>query len=266
MSGSNSRLRRFYSVAAVHTLMLKSLRQQRRDPLSLGLTLGTSPFFVAVYRLLYGGDSPVGIDEFVPSLLIFAVIMLIFNTAMAVAREREEKTLARLRRSPMGDGHYLMATGLVQALVGGVSVGLTFLAALALGFEPRGSALAGFGITLVAGMACIGLGLAVASLAASVHRAFLIASASMFLLLLFSGVIFPLPTVEVVNVMGLAVGPLDLLPTVHAVRALQDVLLRGSAVTDLTSEVAAMVTLSLLYFSLGWSIFAGGTAMTSKGV
>lgn len=256
MSSIDNGWRRFYGVATVLALIQKDFRQQRRDPLSLLLTLGTTPFFVVVYRLVYDGDAQVGLDEFVPSLLIFAVIMLIFNTAMAVAREREQKTLARLRRSPMGDGQFLVATGCSQAMIGLVSVGLTFLVAMALGFDPQGSPWLGFLVTMVACVACIGLGLAVASLAASVQRAFLMASVLMFLLLLFSGAIFPLPDLEMATVMGFGLGPLDILPTVHAVRALQEILLMGSGIGDVIGEIGAMALLSIIYFGLGWWLFS----------
>ena len=38
-------------------VLIKSLREQRRDLLSLLLTLSTAPFFVFVYWLFFGGGS-----------------------------------------------------------------------------------------------------------------------------------------------------------------------------------------------------------------
>ncbi len=236
-------------------LLLKNGRQQSRDLLGFCLTVGTPPFFVMVYRLVYGSDSAGGLERFMPSLLIFAVIMLIFNTAMAVAKEREQGTWRRLRRTRVRGLHYLVATGLFQSALGAMTVGLTFGTAWALGFSPRGEPVWAFVIALGAAVACIGMGLAVAALAETVHRAFLMASVAMFLLLLFSGALFPLPDLVWLELGGRGVGPLDLLPTVHAVRGLEGVLIGGQGVVEMRGELLAMAVLSLMYVGLGWWLF-----------
>ena len=226
----------------ITALAAKALRQHLRDPLGLLLTLSTAPFFVFFFSLVYRGDDAVTFEEFVPSLLIFAVIMLIFSTAMAIAREAEAGTLERLRLTPMGPGHYLLATSLVQGLLGLSSLLLTFLVALALGFQSQGALPLAILVVAGAALSTIGLGVFVASLARSVSQAFLIASLLMFLLLLFSGAIFPLPDLTSLN----------LLPTVPAVRALSAVLLDGASFQEIRADLLLLLILSSLFFASGW--------------
>lgn len=237
-------------------LLSKAARQQGRDLIGLAITVLTAPFFVLLYSLVYHDSDVVPFESYVPSLLIFAVIMLIFSSAMSIAREVEGGTLERLRMSPMGPVHYLLATSLFQGLLGATSVALTFLCALLLGFQSAGSVLLAMLVTALAAFACIGLGVWVASLAKSVNQAFLIASVFMFLLLLFSGAVFPLPELSTLNLLGVSLGPLDLLPTVHAVNALSDVLLLGRGLLDIGKDLVAMAALSTLFFTLGWWRFA----------
>lgn len=237
-------------------LLSKSARQASRDLLGLAITVLTAPLFVLFYSLIYGDSDVVPFETYVPSLLIFAVIMLIFSSAMSIAREVEGGTLERLRMSPMGPLHYLLATSLFQGLLGAASVGLTFLSATLLGFQSAGSILLAMLVTALAALACIGLGVWVASLAKSVNQAFLIASVFMFLLLLFSGAVFPLPELSALILFGVSIGPLDLLPTVHAVNALSDVLILGKGFMEILFSLLAMTLLSALFFALGWWRFA----------
>jgi ABC-type multidrug transport system permease subunit len=240
------------AASKMSALLRKSFWQQLRDPMGLLLTLLTAPVFVVLYRLLYRSSEAVPFEHFVPSLLVFAVIMLIFSTAMQLSREAENGTLERLRVTPMRPVHYLGAASVWQGVLGTMSVGLTFVVALALGFESAGSVPLAFVVTTVAALASIGLGVLVASLAKSVSQAFLIASVCMFLLLLFSGAVFPLPELSNVEVMGAELGLLDVLPTVHAVRALREVLLEGRPASVIGFELAAMGFLSSSFFALGW--------------
>ena len=230
-------------------------KRHRREPLSLALTLLTAPGFVLVYSGVYGDADEPSLQDFVPSLVIFAVIMLIFSTAMSIAREAERGTLDRLRMTPMGPAHYLSAVAGFHIFLGIISVGLTFVVAMVVGFDSEGSVAVAYTIAIVCAVACIGIGILVGSLAESVYQAFLMASLCMFLLLLFSGALFPLPDSEWFTIFDRSVGWIDLLPTVHAVEAMGYVLLFGDALLDVRGSVIMMLLLSLLYFCAGWSVF-----------
>ena len=243
-------------MAMVAELWLAFWKRHIREPLSLALTLLTAPVFVVVYSAVYGNADEPSLQDFVPSLVIFAVIMLIFSTAMSVAREAERGTLDRLRMTPMSPGHYLSAVAGFHIVLGIISVGLTFAVAIAVGFDSEGSVAVAFAIAVICALACIGIGIVVGSLAKSVYQAFLMASFCMFLLLLFSGALFPLPDSEWFTIFDRPVGWIDLLPTVHAVEAMSYVLLFGDSLIDVRGSVNMMIVLSVLYFVAGWSVFA----------
>lgn len=194
-------------------------------------------------------------EAYVPNLLVFAVIMLVFSSSMAVAREAERGTLTRIMLTPLPPWRYLLGVGAFQAVLGVASVALTFGVAWALGFRARGSAWLAVAAASLAGLSCVGLGVLVASLARSVTRAFLIGSFFMFLLMLFSGLIFPIPRVELLTLGGRAIGPFELLPTVHAARALQRVLTLGAGPAEVAFELIAMLILAALNFAAGWALF-----------
>ena len=72
-------------------------------------------------------------------------------------------------------------------------------------------------------------------------QAFAIASFFMFLLLLFSGVVFPIPELAL----------LEALPTVHGARALHEVLVLDAGPLDVIEDVGALAGLSAAFFLLG---------------
>ncbi len=194
-------------------------------------------------------------EAYVPSLLVFAVIMLVFSSSMTVAREVEGRTFERLLLTGMKPVHYLAGVSAVQALLGAATVSLTLGVALALGFEARGSLLLAMSVASLAGVACVGVGMIAASLARSVAQAFLVASSFMFLLMLFSGLLFPLPRISMIHAFGRDIGPFDLLPTVHASRAMGRVLTLGAGVDEILFELISMLLLGAFFFLLGWRMF-----------
>jgi len=181
-------------------------------------------------------------ELYVPNLLVFAMIMLVFSSAMVTAREVERGTLERLRLTRMRPSEWLAGTALAQALLGTGSVALTFIVAMLLGFDARLAMLpVAAGIALLTGVACIGIGTIVASVARTVAQAFAIASFFMFLLLLFSGVVFPIPELAL----------LEALPTVHGARALHETLVLDAGPRDVLDDVGALAGLSAAFFLFG---------------
>jgi ABC-type polysaccharide/polyol phosphate export permease len=147
-------------------------------------------------------------------------------------------------------------------------VALTFSVAALLGFESQGSIWLAVALGTFAGAGCVGLGMAVASVSRSVARAFVLSSVVMFLLMLFSGVVFPVPAVVWVEVAGHGLGPFSLLPTTHAAQALRKVLLLGQGLPQVAFEVAMMLALSLLGLAAGAALWTWrhGRAAHTRGV
>lgn len=236
----------------------KSLRQLRRDGGSTTLTLVTTPLSTALYGAFARGEaSAPGVRSFdatVPGLLVFSVIMIVFSSSMQVAREVESGAMERMRTWPTSPLALLSGTSLVQLALAALSTGLTLAAAWLMGFESRGSIAAIFALAVLGAGSSIGLGVAVCAVTRTQYRAFLVGSVVMFLLLLFSGVVFPRPHAALLTVSGVAVGPFDLLPTTHLHEALSRAL-SGASFAEVAPRAAALAVTSLAYFAVGVVLF-----------
>jgi len=211
---------------------------------------------VAVEEPLGGSASRSEFETYVPGLLVFAVIMLIFLAAMTVAREVEAGTLRRLRLTRMTSLDYLGGVSLAMVVLGVVAVVLTFATAWALGFHSRGPVWVAVLVGAITTLGVVGTGLMVACVSRTVTQAYLIGSFPMGIFMFFSGAIFPVPDVELLVVSGQTVGLYDVLPPTHAVVALNKVLNLGSGLSDLGYELTALVVLSAVYMAAGVWLFA----------
>jgi ABC-2 type transport system permease protein len=194
-------------------------------------------------------------ENYVPGLMVFAVIMLIFQSAMLIAREVEAGTLRRLILSRVRTAELLAGISAAQVLVGVFSVALTFAAAYALGFRSLGPLWLALLVGAVTALSVVGMGLVVACFARTVTQAFLVANFPLALLMFFSGAVYPVPKVPLFTLGSIEVGLYDLLPATHAVTALNKVLALGSGLGDVVYELSALLILSLLYFSVGVWLF-----------
>jgi ABC-2 type transport system permease protein len=194
-------------------------------------------------------------DLYIPGLMIFAVIMLIFLAAMAVTREVEAGTLRRLQLTPMRSFDFLGGTCAALIVIAIAQVVLTFLAAQSLGFDSQGPIWVAILVGVITSFSIIGAGMIVASLSKTVSQAFIIANFPLALFMFFTNAVFPIQKVPLFSIAGRTIGLWDFLPPTHAVVALNKVLTLGAGIGDVVYELATLVILSLLYFALGVWIF-----------
>ena len=194
-------------------------------------------------------------ETYVPGLLVFAVVMLVFLSAMAVTREIEAGTLRRLQITRMTALDFLGGISAAVALDGAVAVVLAFLTALALGFHSLGPLWVAVAVGIITSFSIIGVGLIVACFSRTVNQAFLIANFPLVLFMFFSGAIYPVPKVVLFSVGGHIIGLYDILPPTHAVVALNKVLSLGAGLGDVLYELSALVILSVIYFAAGVWLF-----------
>lgn len=194
-------------------------------------------------------------DRYVPGLLVFAVIMLIFSAAMTVTRDVENGTLERLKMTPLNSFEFMAGLSIVQLTLGSGSVVLTFITAHIFGFNAAGSLSIAFLLILIGCLSSLGIGMIVASLSKTLILAFLIASVSMFLMVLFSGIVFPRPQIVLVELAGYPIELLDILPTKHLVVGLEKVLTFGASFFDIIYEISSLFILSMVFFAAGVVIF-----------
>ncbi len=212
---------------------------------------GRAPAVVLTEEAL--GDSA-GRSEFelyVPGLMVFAVIMLVFLAAMVVAREFESGGMRRLRLTRMTGGEYLVGTTAVLTALGGVAVLLTVATAAALGFSSAGPMWVGALALVLATLSVVGVGMAVAAVTRTVVKAFVVANFPLAVLMFFSGAMFPMPRVTWFELAGHPIGPFELLAPTHAVTVLNRVVTLGASAGDVAVDLGLLAALTAAYLGVG---------------
>jgi ABC-2 type transport system permease protein len=194
-------------------------------------------------------------ENYVPGLLVMAVVLMIFQAAMMPAREIESGTLRRLRLTTITSFEYLGGLSIWMTLIAIVSVLVTFATAVALGFRSQGPLWIAILIDIVATLSIIGVGLIVACLSKTVSQAFVIANFPLGLLMFLTGAVFPLPRPALFSLFGHVFSYADLLPPTHAVIALNKIFTLGAGFQDVLFELTALVILTVLYFGIGVLLF-----------
>lgn len=212
---------------------------------------GRTPAVVPVEEAL--GDSA-GRSEFevyVPGLMVFAVIMLVFLAAMVVAREFESGGMRRLRLTRMTGGEYLVGTTAVLTALGGVAVLATVGTAAALGFTSAGPMWVAALALVLATLSVVGVGMAVAAVTRTVVKAFVVANFPLAILMFFSGAMFPMPRVTWFELAGRPFGPFELLAPTHAVTVLNRVVTLGASAGDVLIDLGFLAALTAAYLAVG---------------
>ncbi len=194
-------------------------------------------------------------ENYVPGLLVLAVVLMVFQAAMTPARDIESGALKRLRLTRLSAFDYLGGTSLWLALVSTLAVGLTFVVAVAFGFRSQGPLWLALLVTVLTSLSIIGIGLLVACFSKTVAQAFVIANFPLGFLMFLTGAAFPLPRFTLFTLFGRGFSLPDLLPPTHAVVALNKIFTLGAGLGDVTFELAALTILTLAYFGAGVWLF-----------
>lgn len=201
-------------------------------------------------------DSLTEYQLYVPGLLALAIMMLMFTAAGTLIREKDQGTLVRLRMSKMTTLEWLIAVSMVQIILGVVDVGLTLLAAMALGYETTGSMMALAVVTALSSLSIMAFSVIVAASLRTIFDLVTIGCFPFFILMFFSGGMFPLPNVRVFDLGSRSVNLNDILPTTHTIDAYNRILNYDAGLGDVGYEIAAITLLTLVFFALGTWLFA----------
>jgi ABC-2 type transport system permease protein len=194
-------------------------------------------------------------ENYIPGLLVMAVVLMVFQAAMMPARDIESGALRRLRLTRLSTFEYLGGLTLWLALVSALSVLITFALAVGLGFRSQGPLWVAILIDLVASLSVIGIGLIVACLSKTVAQAFVIANFPLGLLMFLTGAAFPLPRPVLFTLGGHAFSYADLLPPTHAVIALNKIFTLGADLNSVAFELCALILLTGFTFGVGVWLF-----------
>jgi ABC-2 type transport system permease protein len=195
-------------------------------------------------------------DLFVPPLLVFSIIMVLFSAAATFVREVEKGTIERLKLSRLGSGELMAAISVNQLVIGAACLALTYAAAASLGYRSDGSLAL---LLLVGSAACLGI-VAISLLLACFIRTMFglltVGCLPFFVLMFFSDCFMPLPKIGLLALGSYQVYLNDILPTAVATRAFNKILSYGAGFADIAPELASILLLTLAYFAIGAWLFA----------
>lgn len=197
-------------------------------------------------------------DEFnmmVPGLLIVSLIMLMFTASIAFVSEVENKTIMRLKLSKLTTMEFLGGVGFVQLMVGVLSVLLTLLTAISLGFQFSGSLAIVILIASLTSLSIIAFSLIIAAATKSAGEVLVVGNFPMFLFMFFTGAAFPLKSRTLFMVAGYPVNIQGLMTPTHAVSALNKTLIMEMNLKAVIPEIVLIILLTILYFIIGSLIF-----------
>lgn len=237
----------YYAVAAVMAnsglesyiqFVTEEVRPIRVEEIPLGDSAGRTEF-----------------EIYVPGMLLFAIVILVFQASMVIAYEVESGTLKRLQITNVTTFELLGGISASVIVVGVISLLLAFATAVALGFHSHGPLWVAMLVGVITTISVIGVGLMIAAFSKTVSQAFIIANFPLVFFMFFTGVAFPIPGIPLFNIGGYSIGVYDILPPTHAVVALNKVMTLGAGFNDVVFELATLSFLSIIYFALGIWLF-----------
>ncbi len=190
-------------------------------------------------------------DYYAPGMMVFALLMIIPQTAMLVGRELRWGTLRRLRLSEVRTWELLLGISLAQMVIAVIQVLVVFLSALALGYNNHGSLILAIFVGLAISLSAIGMGLIVACFIENDSQAVNFGSTVTMVQVFVSGAFFPLPPLTLFTLFGHPIGIFDIFPASHGMLALQQVLNDGAGLGAIGFRLVAIVLLSGLTFAAG---------------
>lgn len=213
-------------------------------------------------RLIEVSETALGssgrLDDFnivVPGILIVSIIMLMFTASIAFVSEVENKTILRLKLSRITVLEFLAGTGLVQVIVGVISVLLTLSMAILLGFQYEGSLGILLIVAVLTSISIIAFSLIIAAVTKSANEVLIAGNFPMFLFMFFTGAAFPMHSEPLFTIAGYPFTLQGLMTPVHAISALNKALVMNMGLADILPELIALLLLTALYFAIGALIF-----------
>lgn len=194
-------------------------------------------------------------EAYVPGMMVFAILLIIPQTAMLIGRERRWGTLRRLDLSLLRPSELMGGVCLSQLVVSAFQVILMFTAALVLGFHNRGSLLLALGIGIILAFSSVGMGLLVGCFIRTDTDALNTGSAVSMIQVFLSGAFFAMPTPILFTLLDHPINLFDFLPASHGMLALQQVLSGGATLAEVGFRITATLLLSLLYFFIGVLVY-----------
>lgn len=194
-------------------------------------------------------------DYYVPGLLILSTIMLLFSASIAVVIESENRTLIRLKLSAINAFQFLTGISLVQIVIGIISVIITLVVALGLGFKMNGAFLEMLFISTLSCISIIAFSLILAAFTKSANEILIVGNFPFFLFMFFSGAVFPMQGTILFTIAGYKITTVGLMSPSHAISALNKIMIMDMSISETVPEIISLLVLSIIYFIIGWFFY-----------
>jgi ABC-2 type transport system permease protein len=110
-------------------------------------------------------------------------------------------------------------------------------------------------IGILSCLAIIAISVMISAVMRSVFDLVTIGCFPFFILMFFSGGMFPIPTISLVTFGERSINVNDVLPTTHSITAFGKILNQGTGLGDIVFEMGAIVLLTVLFFAFGIWLF-----------
>jgi ABC-2 type transport system permease protein len=188
---------------------------------------------------------------YAPGLLVFAILLLVPQTALLLGREMRTRTIRRLRLSGVSSVEFLGGIGVSQLVMAAVQIVLISAGLIAFGLDPSRALLPTLLASLLVAVSAIGIGLIVGCFIQNDSQAVNLGSTVAMLQVFASGSFFPVPAPTLFRLFGHEIAWNDILPATHAMTALQQSILYGVHLDQIAFRLVAAAVLSLVFFLVG---------------
>ncbi len=217
--------------------------------------LETEPQFMMEETPIGSSGNLSDFDLAIPGLLIFSIVMLMLSASSAFVAEVENKTMQRLKLSGVTTFGFLSGVSMVQLLVGVISIILTLLVALAMGFRFEGNWVAFFVVAVLTCISIIAFSLIIAAFTKSISQVLVVGNFPLFLFMFFTGAMFPVNMPVWFKIGDYGVSVIGLMSPTHAVSAMYDLLILQKQLVDTWPQLLCLTVVSMLYFVIGWFFY-----------
>jgi ABC-2 type transport system permease protein len=212
-------------------LVERNVKEVLRDPLSLGIAVALPLLLLLTLQALGGDETPFLTPTLLtPGIVLFGYVMVMFSSAMILARDRETSLLARLLTTPLRSGDFVAGYSLPYLVVAVAQAAVLMAIGALLGLDNAGSVLLVVVILVLMAVFYVALGMVLGALLTVAQTSG--AYAVVLVLTIFGGAWFDL---EEIGGMFLTLG--DALPFKHALDATRAVLADGAGVSDIASDL-----------------------------
>ncbi len=192
---------------------------------------------------------------YAPGLLVFAILLLIPQTAMLLGREMRTRTIRRLQLSGVSSVELLGGIGLSQLVMAVVQIILFLIGLILFGLDYSRALVPIFVASFLTALSAVGAGLVVGCFIQNDSQAVNLGASVTMLQVFVSGSFFPMPVQPFFHLLGHEIAWNDAIPATHAMIALQQAVMYGADLGQIGFRLAAAAVLSAGFFLIGALLF-----------